>query len=160
METKAQKEHNSINHLQAKIKFFEEKVVEAAENEECNRKNLDDAQNEILRNKVQYENSIKELEAKQIVALENKEIEFSNIKNKLDDLKDNLKNKLEDLIDNTNNKLENLNDNSKNKLESVKDNLKEKLDESVEMKNKSEESQNKLGGLGFNLRKLKYLIFI
>ena len=104
--------------MQAKIKFFEEKVVEAAKNEECNMKKLEEAQYEIARNNDQYEGSIKELEAKQIAALENKEIEFRKNKNKLEDLKDN----------------------SKNKLESVKDNLKEKLDESVEMKNKSRES--------------------
>ena len=45
METKAQNDGNSIDHLQAKIEFFEEKVVEAAEDEERNRKKLDDTQN-------------------------------------------------------------------------------------------------------------------
>ena len=53
-----------------------------------------------------------------------------------------------------NNKLENLKDNSINKFENLKDNLKKKLDESVEMKNKSRESRNRLVGLGFNLLKL------
>ena len=113
MKIKAQNDGNSINQLQVKIKFFKDKVVEAAKNEECNRKKLEDAQNEILRNKVQYENSIKELEAKQIAALENKEIEFRNNKNKLENLNDNSNNKLENLNDN----LENLIDISINKLE-------------------------------------------
>ena len=99
METKAQNDGNSINQLQVKIKFFKDKVVEAAKNEECNRKKLEDAQNEILRNKVQYENSIKELEAKQFVALKNKEIEFRNSENKLENVNDILNNKLENLKD-------------------------------------------------------------
>ena len=104
-------------------------MVEAAKNEECNRKKLDNAQNEILRNKVQYENSIKELKAKQIAALENKEFEFRNNKNKLEDLKDNSNNKLEDLKDNSNNKLEDLKDNFNNKPEDLKNNLNNKLED-------------------------------
>ena len=45
METKAQKDGNSINQLQVNIKFFEDNVVEAAKNEKRNRKKLEDAQN-------------------------------------------------------------------------------------------------------------------
>ena len=125
MKIKTQNDNNIIDQLQVKIKFFEDKVVEAAENEECNRKKLEDAQNEILRNKVQYENSIKELEAKQIAALVNKEIEFRNNKNKFENLKDISNSKLEDMNDNSNNKPENMNNN-----------LIKKLDESDEIEKK------------------------